>query len=105
MKPKSDRLEHALTFAKKNDLVAGHVYLVQCNEFTKIGFAYDVPARVCNLQIGCPYELKLLGTIACLDPVVVEEELHAIAERYRVRGEWFKLPPEMLAGFVLRFKG
>lgn len=94
------RLEHAIKHSEKFTQIKGYVYFVQCNEFTKIGFAADVQQRFCNLQIGNPYQLRLLRTIASDNPVEIEEEIHSRLEKYHVRGEWFQIPLDVLADLL-----
>lgn len=66
------------------------VYFVQCGEDgpIKIGTAKDLRMRLSSLQIGCPYELRLLG--AREGDMLTESELHRRFARYRIRGEWFE---------------
>ncbi len=95
--PTGDRLKHVFRhLASQAELGVGSVYFVQCNEFVKIGFAYDPVSRMCNMQIGNPYKLKLLKVIQSMTPEQLEQEIHGKIEAYRVRGEWFKLPQDVL---------
>ena len=69
----------------------GNVYFVACdNRYVKIGFAADVPARLSELQVGCPFELKQLGVFGDV-PEVCERWFHAVLRDEHVRGEWFNL--------------
>jgi hypothetical protein len=96
-----DHLKHALDHCserkKQRELAGGWVYFIQAGEFVKIGVAKDVQQRLTFMQIGCPYDMVLLKAMECLDPYHDEEMIHAELEKYRVRGEWFKLPPAVLA--------
>jgi len=76
--------------------VTGFVYLIKCNEFVKIGVAVNAQLRIRDMQIGNPYELVLLKSYPSPVPYEDEENLHCILERYRVRGEWFKLPQDIV---------
>ena len=71
------------------------VYFIALHEVIKIGVAGDVADRVSALQVGCPYELKLLGSIK--GGPRAETALHAALGIYRVRGEWFMAPKEVRA--------
>lgn len=58
----------------------------------KIGKARSPLHRVSVLQTGCPYELRLLGTVACrsdADALSMEHLMHSKLWGFRVRGEWF----------------
>jgi hypothetical protein len=48
-----------------------------------------------NMRAHCPYELKLLKAVP--DVAHLEIELHQKFAGDRVRGEWFKRTPELLA--------
>lgn len=61
----------------------------------KIGITHDVAARLRTLQVGSPYELTLLATV---DGTVADEAaLHLRLARDRMRGEWFRPTPEVIA--------
>lgn len=98
------RLGVALEFSKRT---AGNrrqkVYAIQCNEFVKIGIAFDVPKRLKMLQAGCPYALRVVGCYATSDAASVEQALHSRFRAYQGLGEWFALPQnimENLAGII-----
>ena len=58
----------------------------------KIGKARDPKVRMSELQTGCPYELKLLGSIKCKSDAhayELERMAHRSFSGYRKRGEWF----------------
>jgi hypothetical protein len=66
------------------------VYFVRCvDDLVKIGVAGDVNDRLSALQVGCPYELKLWGTLR--GGPRAEQALHAAFAYYRFRGEWFSM--------------
>lgn len=65
------------------------VYFVRCHELVKIGTARDVRDRLSALQVGCPYELSLWGTLR--GGHRAEQALHMAFRSYRIRGEWFSL--------------
>jgi hypothetical protein len=66
------------------------VYFVECQQLIKVGSATDVRDRVSCLQVGCPYELTLLGTIR--GGHRAESALHGALNGFRFRGEWFSAP-------------
>ena len=92
----NNRLDNSLRYAKQRFLqyrrLKGSVYVVCCEGFVKIGFATSVSARLSNLQIGCPFELKLMKVFKSDDIVEMERKLHRELVPYWHRGEWFKLP-------------
>ncbi len=73
------------------------VYFIQCESTSliKVGFASDPWQRLSSLQVGSPTRLELLawqeGTRQD------ETKLHEQFAGYRVRGEWFKPGPEVMA--------
>lgn len=65
----------------------------------KIGVTRDLTGRIATLQTACPTELRLLG--CCLASATSERDLHARFAHARLRGEWFRCDPELLA-FIAR---
>ena len=59
----------------------------------KIGVAKNVDNRVASLQIGNPHELLLITKVKCKSRAHafrLENELHKIFARKKIRGEWFR---------------
>jgi len=63
----------------------------------KIGMAMDPCKRICELQNASPYEIELLVTAP--GGRGLEEHLHNMFARERLRGEWFERSPR-LAAFI-----
>jgi hypothetical protein len=108
----SDRLGFALDYSKakvrqrtrmkRSPAKASRLYFIQCGEFTKIGIASDPYSRLVELQVGCPYKLELLSVKYPADAGLAEELMHSRLDQYRVRGEWFKLPNDLLANLIAK---
>jgi hypothetical protein len=64
------------------------IQIVNKDKFIKIGYSSNVYARLMDLQVGNPYELVLLATMA--GEYEVEDAIHEKFAKYRVRGEWFE---------------
>ncbi len=64
----------------------------------KIGFTSDpdLRSRMCNVQIGNPYPLQVLGVVAT-GTKDDEQQLHKKFARLRMSGEWFKGHPSLRA--------
>lgn len=68
----------------------------------KIGVARDVDRRIGHIQIGCPlplvinYRLRMDRDSA----FQTERQAHNLLKDYRMKGEWFKVTPEMAAKVV-----
>jgi hypothetical protein len=72
------------------------VYFVQCGGErgpVKIGTARNITGRFHDLQMGCPYGLRLLA--ARPGDRETERKLHSKFYRARIRGEWFEWCPEI----------
>lgn len=88
-----DRLEHALKHqAEPKRERGGFIYIIQCRDFVKVGIANEPSFRLMELQVGCPYELKLLAAFKTDNANRDEKRLHAEWKRYALRGEWFQVP-------------
>jgi hypothetical protein len=61
----------------------------------KIGVGADPQKRLTALQIGCPDRLALLGSIP--GGREREKSLHKAFRQFRLRGEWFRAAPTLLA--------
>lgn len=61
----------------------------------KIGRTTSLHTRVKNFQMGCPFQLIVLATIADCD-ADFEIELHARFSSHRLHGEWFEPATELL---------
>jgi len=60
----------------------------------KIGKARNPEARLRDLQVGSPVQLKMLGKVKCRDDSharPVEKLAHNLFHKQRKRGEWFRL--------------
>ena len=66
------------------------IYFIQSgtNGPIKIGQSDNPEERMAQLQIGCPYKLKLIWVYKGAD--ITESELHAEFGHERIRGEWFR---------------
>jgi hypothetical protein len=81
----------------------GFVYVLAAGEFYKIGRAKRLDSRIKTLKIQLPFGLALLNAFPCEDYVLTERSLHDHLARYRVNGEWFRLPDES-AEWLGRFR-
>jgi hypothetical protein len=82
-----------------SEKVNSGVYVVEAGEtgLFKIGYAKDIQKRLADLQTGCPFKLKLFGTIP--GGRDMERTMHILYKPYRTSGEWFSLP---FQNFVLQ---
>lgn len=75
-----------------------NLYFIEtvCPErFIKIGIASDVAVRLKKMQMGCPYELRVLAIIP--NAANLEKPLHIKFVADRVTGEWFRRTDALLA--------
>lgn len=80
----------------------GSVYFVDAFEadkaaFFKIGWSREPAKRVRHLQTGCPFRLRLRGSIS--GGPADEQALHRAFAPWATGGEWFRAAPE-LAGLI-----
>jgi len=77
---------------KANSPVSGYIYLLQCEDWYKIGKTTQKPEdRIAQIDTGMPFETTLVHTISVGDCGTVEQRLHAKFSDKRWKGEWFKL--------------
>lgn len=72
----------------------GWVYIIQCENFPyfKVGVSEKSPQeRLLSMQVGVPFNLKLIGQFWVNDRYAVEYEIHQkYADRIQ-KGEWYCL--------------
>jgi hypothetical protein len=68
-----------------------YLYLIQCQQFYKIGITNDVENRLAQLSTGNPFELKVLLMYGYDNAEIVERAIHQRFANSRKRGEWFEL--------------
>ena len=78
---------------------AGYVYILHGigTNFIKIGKSTNFLSRLEMLENGVPFALEILSVQLVYDADKAEQALLQRYARYRTRGEWFALPPELLA--------
>lgn len=70
----------------------GCIYFVTDGEYVKIGLTHNFTLRLAELQTANPRRLRVIQTYLTLYPAQEEAAVHRALTRFRVRGEWFKLP-------------
>jgi hypothetical protein len=74
------------------------LYFIECQcaeRHIKIGISSNIHSRLVNMRASCPYELTLLKAVD--GGAHLEIELHQRFAADRVRGEWFRRTPDLLA--------
>lgn len=61
----------------------------------KIGSSHDVARRMANMQTAMPFDLRTLATISGANRA--ESELHRRFKHLRIRGEWYRAEPDLVA--------
>ena len=84
----------------------GYIYVLQCQEFYKIGIADDIKKRMASLQTGNPIKLRLILCQRHSDYKTMERWYHQKFRAKQIQGEWFKLSDddvEWLAGMFVKY--
>lgn len=100
-----NRLQHALNYAKsklptKSPKLDKFVYVILCQSFVKIGISDRPDKRLMEMQVGCPFELKVIARYPSPNAKHDESRLHDLLVKFHVRGEWFKIPDSLIAMMV-----
>ncbi|MBI3879761.1 MAG: GIY-YIG nuclease family protein [Verrucomicrobia bacterium] len=77
------------------------VYLIEGNNFFKIGIALDVLRRLRSMRTSTPFELTVVKVWKSTRASEVERLLHEKFKDHRVRGEWFQLPKAKIDELLL----
>ena len=80
------------------------IYLIEClseapdNKYIKIGVSTDCEKRLSGLKSSNPLPLKLIFESSNLfrNSTRMERWLHAHLDSYRISGEWFSLPDNLI---------
>lgn len=71
------------------------LYFIQCDDFVKVGIAFDVGRRLEDLRIGDPYGRLRLHTkwwLPALFARQIERRVHAVLDAHAAGREWFLMP-------------
>lgn len=81
------------------DLRKGYIYVISFSGYYKIGRSKHPVERVRQLlSVKFPIEPKLELSVEVPDAPFAEKTLHSVYHSKRVRGEWFNLTTEEIAG-------
>lgn len=73
-----------------------YVYFIKARSnppMLKIGKARDPELRRVELQTGCPFDMRLMGSLKCKSEMhshAIEQRLHRLFRKEAFRGEWFR---------------
>jgi len=76
------------------------IYIIQCNEYYKVGISKSPRSRLKQLQTSNPYELKLKRTYKLPSPKTSEALIHMMLKEYHVRGEWFNTELDVINSVI-----
>lgn len=77
-----------------------HVYLMECGGRYKVGVSADTSKRLRQLD-NRPFPVMLLASSQQLThPFEAEREIHEWLEAYRVSGEWYDIPDDLLQSVI-----
>lgn len=68
-----------------------YLYIIQCQQYYKIGVANDVESRLAQLSTGNPFPLEVKVIYEFENAEIVERAIHQKLKDKRIRGEWFEL--------------
>jgi len=76
----------------------GYVYVLEDydNGLVKIGRSKNPNKRISELIVGNAGTIITLNKIFCKDYVQGEKYLQSILNRYRLKGEWYSIPEEVI---------
>ena len=75
----------------------GWVYLLDAGGVRyKIGHTVNLKHRLAEIGTSSPVPIRLHSYVMAKDAAQAERDLHRQFARYRVRGEWFEIPPRLV---------
>lgn len=88
------------------------LYVAEAGSYLKVGWTKDPERRLRDIQTNCPLPMHFLVVVRAASEHEArrwEVECHDALDPWRVRGEWFRLPPyaelrflEWVSGFEAR---
>ena len=88
-------LNEALSLFKKDekkDLIrTGYIYILKSDYGYKIGLSAKIRDRLQLFSVKLPFKFEILGYYKVKDMYYAESHLHKKYQKFRIRGEWFKL--------------
>jgi hypothetical protein len=70
------------------------IYAIKSGDAVKIGISWEPSKRFKELQTSTPHPLELLGTAQGVSPKL-ERLIHLRLQAHRLKGEWFRIVPEV----------
>lgn len=70
------------------------VYILSAGGRYKVGYSDNLGKRIKTLQTGCPWPIEVLNDIPSDQDT--ERMLHMWLKNFRVCGEWFEFPPNIV---------
>lgn len=74
----------------------GFVYLMSNGRYYKVGVTNDPERRRKEIEKASGYPIDITLTVYADDPYTVEKDIHNMLFAFRVEGEWFNLPADVL---------
>lgn len=74
------------------------LYVIQSQEFCKVGISHNVERRMHHFRAGNPHPLPVLATFrfgSRLAALLAERTTHSVLSPYSIGREWFKISPEI----------
>ena len=93
------KAKNILIHNKKRN-TASFLYLVKCEQYTKIGIASDLKKRLGSIQGSTPFTIELLHSSIFDKAVIVEKYLHNKYSKFQKHLEWFLLTEEQISDIV-----
>ncbi len=76
------------------------VYLMQCEDFVKIGRSKHPSKRLQDIQVSNPFKVKLLAVVNSENDKELESELHIKYNHLKQNGEWFSFNKDVFDSLV-----
>lgn len=82
-----------------NGYKPGYIYVLKSGPYYKIGYADNVDQRLKSVSAASKPDdmtdpIELLFSFKTTSKLIAERHLHTFFDRFRVKGEWFRLRPQ-----------
>ena len=81
--------------------IGGYIYLIseETDKYLKIGIATNSNKRLCSIQTGNPYTVKLLYSVYVVNMRSAEKAFHTKFKSLNYKGEWFLKDDNIIQAF------
>jgi hypothetical protein len=89
-------LDEYIKLNQQYDTRDQYIYIIQCEQYVKVGRTLNPESRLLDMQVGNPFPLRLIEVFEDIpNAYAIEYQIHEKLCRYHHHGEWFECKPKV----------